>query len=627
MLPPTSDAAGHRVLDEAAMSAQYRVRSQQRLHLWFVFLLVWIVTSAYAAVVLRWGWVPRDDGFLAHAAERVLSGEIPHRDFQDVYVGLLSYVHAGAFRVWGTNLASLRYPLFLAFVLFVPAVFWISSRMFGRVAAAVTTVIAAVWSIPNYSASMPSWYNLFFAVFGLAAICGYIEGESPWLLLVAGISAGISCLFKITGLYFVAAVLLFLVWRARPSPSDRSGRARVDRVLGIVAVLLFLASVVVLLRSRMGIGEFYHFLLPQLAIAAILLWFMLKSGSVVGESSPVTTLLQSVMPFVLGVLIPLSAFELAFARMGAARDLLNGVFLLPMRRLAVVGRGPAPLISLVPMGLVLALVIAATKFRGRRLWFANVVLVIGFSVLLVFSGRSPGAFTFSWFIFAAVIPAIVIIAAFALRRSSGNFAQDQRLMLFASTVAVCSLIQYPFSTAAYFCYVAPLVVLLLAQLLAIYPIPRSTLAIVCAFALLFPVFRLRPLMERDGFSHANLIPLQLPRAGGLKIRADEARDYEQLVRMISQHVPAGSYIYVAPDDAQVYFLTGMRNPTRITYTSLDEPHGQTQRILERLAARDVHLVVIDTALISSAPPELVARLTLLFPQSGSAGRFQVRWRE
>src|SRR5579884_1441844 len=149
MRPSTPDSAGQRVLEQpATMRRQQHAAPSQEQRLWVIFLVVWVATVTYAAVVLRWGWVPRDDGFLAHAAERVLRGEIPHRDFQDVYVGLLSYLHAAAFRIWGTNLGSLRYPLLAGFALFVPAVFWIASRIFGWLGAALTTIMAAVWSIP-----------------------------------------------------------------------------------------------------------------------------------------------------------------------------------------------------------------------------------------------------------------------------------------------------------------------------------------------------------------------------------------------------------------------------------------------------------------------------------------------
>src|SRR5579864_949829 len=622
MLPSNPDSAGQRVLEQpVSLRRQQHAAPPQGQRLWVIFLVVWIATVTYAAVVLRWGWIPRDDGFLAHAAERVLRGEIPHRDFQDVYVGLLSYLHAAAFRIWGTNLGSLRYPLFAVFVFWVPSIFWIASRMLGRIGTAIATVIAAVWCIPNYSASMPSWYNLFFATFGLAALFRYIEVDSPWLLFLAGFSAAISCLFKITGLYFVAAVFLFLVWQARPNPSASPTKSRIDRVLVSLVAVVFVTAVALLLRSRLGASEIYHFLAPQVAISAFLLWFIWRPGRQVHEKSQAWNLVRTLGPFALGFLLPIAAFEIAFASMGAVRDLLNGVFLLPMRRLAVVGRSPAPLISLVPMGLTLGLVIAAAKFRGRRPWFINALLVVGFAALLFLSANSPAAFTFSWYIFAPLIPPIVVISVVALCQSAGDSVRDQRLMLLAGTVAVCSLIQYPFSTAAYFCYVAPLLVLLVAELATRYPIPRSTIAIICAFALLFPIIRLRPFMERDGFSHINLIPLQLARAGGLKIRADQTRDYEQLVHVIQQHVRPGSFIYVAPDDAQIYFLAEMRNPTRLTYSSLDEPRGQTERILQRLAAHDVRLVVIDTGLISSAPADLLEKLNSLFPDFASVGQF------
>src|SRR5579864_7596362 len=174
---------------------------------WLVLLAVWVITLGYAWSFLLYGWISRDDGLLAHSAERVLNGELPHRDFQDVYVGLLSYLHALVFRISGTNLASLRYALLFAFALFVPAFFWTAARIANRSSAAAATLIAAAWSIGNYPASMPSWYNLFFATFGLAAVFRYLEAPSGWLLFAAGVSAGISCLFKITGLYFVAALL------------------------------------------------------------------------------------------------------------------------------------------------------------------------------------------------------------------------------------------------------------------------------------------------------------------------------------------------------------------------------------------------------------------------------------
>jgi hypothetical protein len=63
------------------------------------FLVVWLLSAVYLGVNLKRCRVPHDDGMPGQAAECVLQGEMPHRDFEDPYTGGLSYVHAAAFRL------------------------------------------------------------------------------------------------------------------------------------------------------------------------------------------------------------------------------------------------------------------------------------------------------------------------------------------------------------------------------------------------------------------------------------------------------------------------------------------------------------------------------------------------
>src|SRR5215813_10887577 len=74
-----------------------------------LFLMVFLLSALYAARDLKRGWVPSDEGTFGQSAERVLQGELPHKDFDEGYTGGLTYLNALAFRVLGTNLASLRY--------------------------------------------------------------------------------------------------------------------------------------------------------------------------------------------------------------------------------------------------------------------------------------------------------------------------------------------------------------------------------------------------------------------------------------------------------------------------------------------------------------------------------------
>ena len=91
--------------------------------------LVFVLSALYMAQELKRGWVPSDEGTLAESAERVLHGELPHRDFHEVYTGGLSYLNAGAFRMFGTNLASMRYMLFMFSLVWIPAFYYAASQV------------------------------------------------------------------------------------------------------------------------------------------------------------------------------------------------------------------------------------------------------------------------------------------------------------------------------------------------------------------------------------------------------------------------------------------------------------------------------------------------------------------
>ena len=147
-------------------------------------LVLWIITGSYVSSQLYRGWIPHDEGTLAHSAERVLAGELPHLDFDDVYTGGLTFLHGTAFKTFGINLLSLRIVLLLFVLAWVPALFYIASRFVGPLGAGATVLLAVAWSVPSYPASMPSWYNLFFATFGTAGLLRFLENRRRrWLVM------------------------------------------------------------------------------------------------------------------------------------------------------------------------------------------------------------------------------------------------------------------------------------------------------------------------------------------------------------------------------------------------------------------------------------------------------------
>ena len=145
-------------------------------------------------------------------ALRVMQGQLPHRDFAEIYTGGLSLIHALAFRIFGVNLMSLRICVFLFFLAWIPAVYCIALRFTSALTAGLVTLLAVAWSFPNYPAAMPSWYNLFFATFGVSALLRHLEVRKARWLFVAGLCGGVSILIKVIGAYYIAGVLLFLAF-------------------------------------------------------------------------------------------------------------------------------------------------------------------------------------------------------------------------------------------------------------------------------------------------------------------------------------------------------------------------------------------------------------------------------
>ena len=68
---------------------------------------------------------------------------------------------------------------------------------------------------------MPSWYNLFFATFGAAALLRYLEVRTRRWLFVAGVCGGLSILMKVIGAYYIAGVLLFLAFLEQSESSEK----------------------------------------------------------------------------------------------------------------------------------------------------------------------------------------------------------------------------------------------------------------------------------------------------------------------------------------------------------------------------------------------------------------------
>ncbi|MEP6729418.1 MAG: hypothetical protein ABJE10_02215 [bacterium] len=614
-------------------------RSLTRIPDWRVILFALLALSAvYVSLHLDRGWYLVDDGALAHPAERVLQGELPHRDFDDVYTGGLAYLNAAAFRLFGTTLWSMRLVLFAVFLTWVPAVFYIASRFAGLLAAASMTLLCVAWSIPNYPAPMPSWYNLFLATFGVAALFRYLECRRRRWVVIAGVVGGFSVLVKVVGLYYVAGVLLFLIFQAHADAQARDGvrtRGVAYATFVSAALLLFVGALCVLVRHQLFGAEVVHFVVPGTLIAGLLVrneWRVCSGTS----RTRFLELARLLAPFIAGVALPVAIFLVPYARSHALAALFNGVFILPMRRLTGVSAHMRPLLTLLTLALP-ASVIAFGAVTTRRALRGRSVALLAVALALLVVATSSSAFLYRlvWDSARGLLPALVVIGVVVLSRHRTADAESSllrsRTMLLLSVAALCSVVQFPFSAAIYFCYVAPLVAL---AALALFryapPMPATVSATLLAFYLSFAVFRINT-SAQFGMGRFYLPAASIPFAAmtesraGIEVPRVTSKEYQAVTYLLQTHA-RGGYTWASPDTPEMYFLTGLRNPTRSLYGIFDDSTEHTARILHALHVRGVTAIVENKEPFSPRlAPDLVRELELRYPHAAEIGPYLVRW--
>jgi len=603
--------------------------SGEASRLWVLVLCaVVVIGGLYVGTKVNHSWIAVDDGTLAQSALRVFEGQLPHSDFSEIYTGGLSFIHAAAFHVFGVNLRSLRICVFLFFLCWIPAVYYVATRFAPPLAAGMVTLLAIAWSFPNYPSAMPSWYNLFFATFGAASLLRYLEVRNKRWLFIAGMCGGASILIKVIGAYYVAGALLFLAFLEQ-GEAQRAGtkkRSWVYRAFSAGALTLFLGALMLLLRHRLAMGEFYHFVLPSAVVVGLILLGERSAGG--ATRTRFATLLRSVIPFVSGLLAPILVFLLPYARAGSVGRLFSGVTASTISHVVdlAVARPTPPqyMVAVLPLLAIVAAAMFWDRVQGRIVGAAIGTLAL---VVAIGATRSATILSGMWFSATMLTPMVVLCGAGAVlalqKRDASTKLEQQRLVLMIALAATCTLVQFPFSVPIYLCYALPLTILaLLATVMSIRK-RRGTyvLCSVLGLYLVFGVMSLIPLHLAE-LTHA-ITPtqeLRVPR-GGIEIE-DEAF-WEALTVFLQARAPNG-VMYAGNSCPELYFLTGLKNPTQYD-------NGAPEKdVLKLLESDQLKLVVItDSAYFSGdrTSPKVIEAVVKKFPNHRQAGFFQIFWRE
>jgi hypothetical protein len=611
------------------------------------------IAGIYTGAHIGRGWVPADEGTLSQSALRVMQGQLPHSDFGEVYTGGLSFIHALAFRVFGVNLMSLRICAFLFFLAWLPAVYYVALRFTSAIAAGVITLLAVSWSYPNYPASMPSWYNLFFATFGVAAVLRYLETRTRRWLFVAGVCGGSSILMKVIGAYYIAGVLLFLAYFEQSESSDKSpgksterasaGRNSQEiadvrspdnswpyRVFSLCALLLFLATIVHVLGTRLGTAEFYQFVFPSAVIVGLV---MMGERSVrMGTGQRFKAISRTVIPFLCGAAGPIVIFFVPYVRAGMLWKFLFGVSSSAISRSVDLGvirpLGAEKIIFVLPLVGVLAAGMYWDKFQGKAVGTA---LGLGTLTIAVGAMRSPAITSAIWISAATLTPLVVLAGAVLVwmkntsceRANERTKLERQQVVLLISVAATCGMVQFPFAAPIYLSYALPLTMLALVSIVTTGKTRPGTcaLASVAGLYLAFGVVILVPSYIYElTYKVGHMDTMQTAQAGGLKIEG--AAFFDELSGFLREHSPNG-LMFAGNDCPELYFLAGLKNITP------DDGGAPTEEILKAVRSDNLNLVVLNDSTYfpsGAIAPEVRDEVMKRFPHSRRFGIFQVFWK-
>lgn len=475
-----------------------------------------------ALAVMDVSWWGPDDGAYAYVAERLLLGDAMHKDVQDIHAGYINFVNAAAFKLFGENIVSLRWPLVILAGLETALIYWFVRRHASLLQAVLAGLSIAVLAFPLHANISANWY-----AFGLALLLAVSLAEkwpSPRYNLVwVGFLVSAIFLFRqTTGVFVGFGALVVLMMQA--SEEQKSLRVYAGSILLAGAYFLFFAY---LLKAAQPVGLLV-FGLPPLAILGIATWRANVGLAVVMRILVMLSLGGAIAAF------PLVLYHLAH---GSLSYWIDDSVLAPLR-------------------------MTEFSFFDKRSYMHFLMLSFGKIDEVGLPALINGIF---WILLFAT-PAYL---TFLLWRSKYEFWRRPAAP-FTIVAVFYGVVSLHYEIFIYLFYSAGF----LLAALAIMAEGRQKLAAVLIASVAIAVGALyhagrpaiTPFPEGAVGAPAPLVKLDVERAS-LRTSPQDAAFYRNTLRLINSCSAPDQTIFAFPTNAELYFLSGRRNPFRFFSTA------------------------------------------------------------
>jgi hypothetical protein len=472
-------------------------------------------------------WYAPDEGNYAHVALRLLSGETLNLEVQDIHMGYINFINAGAFALFGLDLVSLRYALVLISLLQVCAVFFLVLSQGYSIAICATFAVTSLGVI-QFLNPTAHWYCLFL-VFVIGICLKWLPQDRSLRFVTVGFLVGTLTLFRQpSGVMVGMGVLAYLLLEAK---GDGRGR---DTLLARAVILIMSAALVTYLFHFTDLLGFFLFGVWPLAI----LFYLLPTARV--KNRQMINVLKGLGMGGALAALPLLIYHLA-----------NG-----------------SIVSWLDDTVSGAIALARMDFLEQALYFR--IILAGLQQAVSSSGFPEvlnGIYWFTLPLLSALNGALVL----GLMNRSEKAERFGSLPILAVFYAPVSL---HFQIPIYLYYTAGLS---LAALLLVAPSRRvlsrySLAASALALSFIAVFFHAAQPASRgmEGIlkgRRVTLVPSGLSRCA-VWVEPNERDRYREILDLIQTHVPPGDSMLAIPSNAELYFLSERRNPFRFYNTAL-----------------------------------------------------------
>ena len=519
------------------------------------FLVVLVANGLLLRAYYDRYWYPPDEGIYAHIAERVLGGEVLNRDIQDLHPGYIHLINAAAFRVFGVDLVSLRYPIAALSLLQACLVYCLLMRRDLLLAVAASLALTGLGFV-QFLNPTTHWYCLFAAVTLIGWLTWTPQGSAA-RLIGAGAIVGVATLFRqLTGVWLAMAVLTLCLHEAS------SGAVSARPILGRALVVVMAAATLAYLSVTHGatLGGMLLFASGPLGILFVVFTRTRTSDREVA---------RIVWRFGIGVLagmLPLLAYHAVHGSLGVWLDdtLVAAVGLTQLE-----------------------------FFQGG--WF-SVLSVAGLYQAL----SSVDAVKVVNGLFWAVLPLIPAANAWLLWRAHRNGAPANELVL-PVIAAFYALVSLHLEGPVYLSYTIglSLVAVLWGVSRAAAPVRRVFAAAafaIIAVAVTFHAAQSYVRTPRQTLAGDRTLTAQTPLCvspsrASLRIERADCQPYLALAARIRAEATPDQTVLAVPNDPELYFLSQRRNPFGFYNTAFG--------VRSETDLRDV------LALLAAHPPRIV----------------------